>query len=395
MNSEIGSPEREMKRKSLPLIHRFYASPLSGEEIEAKSMERIEKEAPPHSLGPDEWQVVRRMIHTTGDFSLIDAVRFSPESIPTAIDALQKGRPIYVDSKMIRSGLSLPRLQAVYPDYDLNDIVCHVADGDVTQQALQTGLPRSLFAIQKARSILKGGLAIFGNSPIALLELNRLILEEQIRPALVVAMPVGFVHVEESKEELMSLDIPHIALAGRRGGSPLAVSVIHALCSIAGGERYKKDTSAGKSPSLSKTEAVILMGHGSRVPGAGKDMEAVAQRLRKKYGYSRIEICFMSGLGPSLPEALEKCVKSGFTWILVIPYFLHMGVHLLQDIPRMMQKEARKYPNVKLILGKGFGFDEAVVDLVEQRIQESKDLYDVRDMALPEREQYSVPNREG
>ena len=58
-------------------------------------------------------------------------------------------------------------------------------------------------------------------------------MEENIKPSLVIAMPVGFVHVVESKEELMSLDVPYIALAGNRGGSPLAVSVVHALCSTA------------------------------------------------------------------------------------------------------------------------------------------------------------------
>ncbi len=68
---------------------------------------------------------------------------------------------------------------------------------------------------------------------MALLELNRLIMEEGVRPALVVAMPVGFVHVVESKDELTTLDIPFVAIIGRRGGSPLAVSVIHALCGLA------------------------------------------------------------------------------------------------------------------------------------------------------------------
>ncbi|MGZ3595746.1 MAG: precorrin-8X methylmutase, partial [Syntrophales bacterium] len=89
--------------------------------------------------------------------------------------------------------------------------------------------------------ILRGGIAVFGNAPVALLELNRMILEEDIHPAFVIAMPVGFVHVTESKEEIMSLDIPHIALTGRRGGSALAVSVIHALCSLAASQAGGKD----------------------------------------------------------------------------------------------------------------------------------------------------------
>ena len=69
-----------------------------------------------------------------------------------------------------------------------------------------------------------------------------MIIEEGLRPSLVVALPVGFVHVVESKEELMSLGVPYIATAGRRGGSPLAVSVLHALCGLAAetGEARKK-----------------------------------------------------------------------------------------------------------------------------------------------------------
>ena len=74
---------------------------------------------------------------------------------------------------------------------------------------------------------------MFGNAPVALLELNRMILEEGIRPALVVGMPVGFVHVVESKEELSTLGVPFIAVEGRRGGSTLAVATVHALCSLA------------------------------------------------------------------------------------------------------------------------------------------------------------------
>lgn len=233
MNPGIGLPESESKKKQSPFIHRFYASPLRGEEIEARSMEMIDKEAPSHPFGPDEWQVVRRMIHTTGDFSLIDVVRFSPDAIAIGTKALRRGSTIYVDSKMIQAGLSLLRLQSVNPGYGPKSIVCHATDGEVAQQARQAGLPRSLFSLRKAKPILHGNLAVFGNSPVALLELNRLILEENIRPALVIAMPVGFVHVIESKEELMSLGVPYIAVDGRRGGSPLAVSVIHALCSVA------------------------------------------------------------------------------------------------------------------------------------------------------------------
>jgi precorrin isomerase len=124
-------------------------------------------------------------------------------------------------------------LRGACSDYSRERIVCHVADADVAQQAEQEHLPRSLFAIRKAKAVLDGGIAVFGNAPVALLELNRLIMKEGIRPSLVIAMPVGFVHVVESKDELMSLGVPFVAIEGRRGGSTLAVSAVHALCMLA------------------------------------------------------------------------------------------------------------------------------------------------------------------
>ena len=139
------------------------------------------------------------------------------------------------------------------------------------------------------------------------------------------------------------------------------------------------------------TEAIILLGHGSRVPGASRDMEAVAGRLKEKYEHALVEICFMSRLGPHFPEVLKHCVESGATKVIVIPYFLHTGLHILLDIPEMMQEEAKKFPDVELILGQRLSFDEALVDLVEKNIKVSKGFGDVRQIQLPPKEEYPVP----
>ena len=216
------------------LIHAFLANPLSGPEIERCSFEIIDTEAPAHNVTPDQWHIVRRMIHTAGDLGLAQAVRFTPDAVASGAAALRAGAALYVDSNMIRAGLSLARLRRVNARYAPEKIHCHVADDDVAREALQAGLPRSLFAIRKARAILHGGIVALGNAPVALLELNRMILEEGVRPALVIAMPVGFVHVQESKAELLALPVPSIVVTGRRGGSNLAVSVVHALCTVAG-----------------------------------------------------------------------------------------------------------------------------------------------------------------
>lgn len=125
-------------------------------------------------------------------------------------------------------------------------------------------------------------------------------------------------------------------------------------------------------------EAVILMGHGSRVPGAGEGMEKVAQWLKEKRSGTMIEICYMSELGPHFPEILEKCVRDGADKIIVMPYFLHLGIHLREDIPAMMRIEAKKYPGLTLILGRYLGFDESLAGLVGKRLDESRELDDIR-----------------
>jgi precorrin isomerase len=224
-----------------PLIRVFLENPMSGAEIEAQSMEIIDREAPPHPFLPGQWQVVKRMIHTVGDFGIMEAVRFSPDAVGAGIQALQACKAIYTDANMIRAGISLARLRSVCGFYRRESVICHIADEDVARKAKRSGLPRSLHAIQKAKPLLDGAIAVIGNAPVALMELSRMIIEEGLRPSLVVALPVGFVHVIESKEELVPLGVPFITTAGRRGGSPLAVSVIHALCGLAAMEKAKTE----------------------------------------------------------------------------------------------------------------------------------------------------------
>ena len=99
----------------------------------------------------------------------------------------------------------------------------------------------------------------------------------------------------------------------------------------------------------------------------------------------------MSRLGPHFPAVFEKCVAEGAKNIILIPYFLHTGLQIVLDIPKMMQEEVKKFPDVKLTLGKQLGFDECLVDLVGRRIEESRALDDVRDLKLKRKDKYPLP----
>lgn len=203
---------------------------LSAEEIEKESFNIIESECALHRTLPiEEWRVVRRLIHTTADPKIADTLVFRHNAIEKGLDALRKNAPIFCDSKMIQSGISLARLQSLSQKYTSNDLHCYISNDDIIARAKKEGRTRAICSAEKARPLLDGAIVLIGNAPLALARIAKYILEENVHPALVIGMPVGFVNVVESKELLAQCDVPHIVLEGRRGGSPLAVTTLHAI----------------------------------------------------------------------------------------------------------------------------------------------------------------------
>ena len=201
----------------------------AGREIEEKSFGIIDAEIGVHSFPPDHWQVVRRVIHTTGDFEYADLMRFQPEAIASGVAALRRGATIFTDTRMIRIGLSPWRLQ-----WFGNRVVTPPAEPESQQWAEAMGTTRSAAAFRHFSKQLDGGIAAIGNSPTALLEVRRMIDEDGVRPALIIGVPVGFVQAAESKDLLWELKgSPAITNLGRKGGSAVAVAIVHSLLELA------------------------------------------------------------------------------------------------------------------------------------------------------------------
>jgi len=209
---------------------------LRPEEIEAESFRIIDDEAGPHQWPPAQWQIVRRVIHTSADFDYCRTMLMSDDAVSAGVAALKGGRGLVTDTTMALSGIN-KRALALY------GVVadCFVADAEVAVQAAQQGITRSIVAMRRATADPKNGIFVIGNAPTALFELLRQVREEGLQPALVVGLPVGFVGAAESKEELVSVarehDIPFITARGRKGGSNVAAAVINALLIIAGESR--------------------------------------------------------------------------------------------------------------------------------------------------------------
>ena len=200
-----------------------------GADIEAESLRIIESEVPePRVYAGDEWLVVRRMIHTTADFELLDLVRFHPRAVEAGKRALAGGCTLVTDTEMARAGIPDRRMDALSCT-----VRCLMRDPEVLALSKELGCTRARAAVDFAIERIKPAIWVIGNAPTALLRLLEHIEAGRAEPALVIGMPVGFVNAAESKALLMAQSrVPYIAIAGRKGGSALAASVVNALAEM-------------------------------------------------------------------------------------------------------------------------------------------------------------------
>ena len=204
----------------------------AGQKIEHSSFAIVDAKAGARgSYTEEQWPLVRRMIHATADFEFNGLTEFHPDAMQAGLQAIASGAPIVADVEMICVGLSKPRLSHFgVKTYQF------ISDEDVIEQARAEGTTRAVQAMRKARQqgLLDGAILGVGNAPTALLEVIRLIEEENVKPALIVGMPVGFVSAAESKDAVAEVKgVPWVITRGRKGGSTLVVSAIHAMLALA------------------------------------------------------------------------------------------------------------------------------------------------------------------
>jgi precorrin-8X/cobalt-precorrin-8 methylmutase len=226
-----------MKNKDRPLsLVEQYALPAG--QIEPRSMAIIQGLLPPSDDSQQALAVVHRIVHTTGDLSLADQIKFHQAALPAGIQALKTGCAIITDVHMVEAGISRPLMEKL--GCSLHCVIDHP---EVYAMADSAGVTRSIAAMRwlaqptsSGGPVLDGAIVAIGNAPTALLALLDLVDAGVVRPALIVGVPVGFVAAAESKKELMDRDTPYITLPGTRGGSTIAVATVNALLRLAAGQ---------------------------------------------------------------------------------------------------------------------------------------------------------------
>ncbi len=203
-------------------------------EIERESFTRIAALTRLDGFDPEQRQIAMRLVHTCGDPSIVDKLMFSPNAAAAGVQAMSEGAKILCDVEMLRHGLSRAHCRG--------EKLCFLNSTGVAERASAASRTRSMVAVDCWNADLEGGIAAIGNAPTALFRLLELLTEGFPRPRLIVAMPVGFVGAQESKQALIDLGprlgLDFITLEGRRGGSALTAATLNALGRLADGIRF-------------------------------------------------------------------------------------------------------------------------------------------------------------
>ncbi|CQR71273.1 Precorrin-8X methylmutase [Sporomusa ovata DSM 2662] len=198
--------------------------------IETRSMEIIAPYLADFHLDEQTIKVYSRIIHAAGDPDYANIIKVHPEAIAAGIAALKAGCNIFCDVEMVRTGINKRRLAEFG-----GQAFCLVADETVAKEAKAAGITRSMAAMRKFGTQLNGAIVAIGNAPTALFEVLTMIKEDNIKPALIIGVPVGFVGAAESKELLhTTATVPYITVLGNKGGSPIAAASVNAVMYMLG-----------------------------------------------------------------------------------------------------------------------------------------------------------------
>jgi precorrin-3B C17-methyltransferase len=198
-----------------------------GQLIMMESFRTIEGELKHKDYPLDHKWALLHAIHTTADFDMEDLLHTDDGAVVTLFNKVKNGELPYIitDVTMVTSGIRKGALQRLGVE-----VKCYLSDPRVATMASEKGITRTQAGIRLAVEEHPDALFAFGNAPTALMELCDLIRKGKAHPAGIIAAPVGFVHVKESKHMVKPFkDIPKIIVEGRKGGSNLAATLCNAI----------------------------------------------------------------------------------------------------------------------------------------------------------------------
>ena len=191
---------------------------------DAQSLAMIDLEVGDYVFSPAEYEIVRRVIYATADFEYKSLIRFSERALQAAAAALAARTTIVVDVPMVQVGIA----------YDIQNTFANAVycSTEVVTRP-QKEKTRAAWGIETLAKRYPEGIFVVGQAQTALTALVDLIDAEEIRPALIVATPTGFVHVDADKERLRDSLVPNITIDSRKGNAVVAAAIVDGLVDLA------------------------------------------------------------------------------------------------------------------------------------------------------------------
>jgi len=197
-------------------------SVAAGDRVWEQSKAIVAEIVSKYPLSEHERRVAGRVVFANADPSFMDLIVFKHNPIEKGIQCIQDGKTIITDIEMVKAGISKRYKEKVK---------CFVNNPKTMAIALKENLTRTAAGFRIAKELIRNNIVVIGNAPSTCLELSTLI-KEGIKPALIIATPVGFVNAAESKEDMLSTGIPCIVIRGPRGGTPSAVAITNAIIEL-------------------------------------------------------------------------------------------------------------------------------------------------------------------
>lgn len=173
--------------------------------------------------------IIERVVHTTADPEFAKLLVISNGAVEAGVAAIKAGAKVITDTKMIQAGIHEGRVQRFG-----GQILTYISDPRASKMATEESITRSTAAVRLAVADgADGAIFLIGNAPTAAFELAEQIKKGTIKPALIVAVPVGYVGAAESKEAIAKLNVPYMITRGRKGSSTIAVAIFNALLNMA------------------------------------------------------------------------------------------------------------------------------------------------------------------
>lgn len=117
-------------------------------------------------------------------------------------------------------------------------------------------------------------------------------------------------------------------------------------------------------------KALLLIGHGSSVAGANETLHAIAAMIGNRAEFDMVEVSFLSRNTADIQDKIDDCVQRGAQCILLYPYFLSAGSHVLNDLPSERDSAAGRHPDVRMALAEPLGPHPKLAEIVCERAQE-------------------------